>query len=143
MVGIYDLFLRRVSEGRKLPVEKITPSAEGQIFSGREGKNRGLVDEIGGLTLAIAKAKELAKLPDDAKIVILENRPSLLELLGDSDDESVESKAQGKAAQAKGAVAASTLDRLAPEARALIEALEPLSGSERVVLTAPYAVRLQ
>ena len=37
--------------------DKIAPSAEGRIFSGMEGKARGLVDELGGLGAAIARAR--------------------------------------------------------------------------------------
>lgn len=136
MTGIYDLFLRRVGEGRNLPVDKITPHAEGQIFSGREAKKRGLVDEIGGLTFAIAKAKELAKLPEDAKVVVFQNRPSLLDLLGaGDDDEGVSAAAPRVAAQAASAL----LGEAPPELRAYLEALGPLSGRERTVLVAPYA----
>ena len=53
MTGIYDLFLARVAEGRNIPVERVAASAEGRIFSGRDGKARGLVDELGGLAEAI------------------------------------------------------------------------------------------
>src|SRR4029077_2616645 len=68
MTGIYDLFLARVAEGRKTSVDKVQPYAEGRIWSGTQGKERGLVDELGGLGAAIAKARELAKLPADAQV---------------------------------------------------------------------------
>ena len=63
MKGIYDLFLTRVAEGRKTTVDKIAASAEGRIFSGAKGKKRGLVDTLGGLGAAMARAKELGGLP--------------------------------------------------------------------------------
>ena len=68
MTGIYSLFLSRVAEGRNIPVEQVAASAEGRIFGGRDGKARGLVDEIGGLREAIARARAMAGLPADARV---------------------------------------------------------------------------
>jgi protease-4 len=68
MTGIYELFLARVAEGRNIPRERVAESAEGRIFSGRDGKSRGLVDELGGLAMAIARARTLAGLPADARV---------------------------------------------------------------------------
>ncbi len=133
MKGIYDLFLQRLAEGRRVPVEKITPSAEGQIFSGREAKTRGLVDELGGLGTALAKAKELAKLPEDAKLVILDSRPTLFELLGDDDE--IEARARGVVAGLPVAV---------PEdVKVLLRALAPLAGTERTVLVPAFGFRIE
>ena len=139
MTGIYDLFLRRVGEGRNLPVDKITPHAEGQIFSGREAKKRGLVDEIGGLTFAIAKAKELAKLPEDAKLVVFQNRPSLLDLLGADEDDGPSSEAARPGVTAARVAASALVGDVPAEVRAYLEAVAPLSGRERTVLVSPFA----
>ncbi len=40
MTSIYVLFLSRVGEGRKIPVEQVRASAEGRIFGGREEARR-------------------------------------------------------------------------------------------------------
>lgn len=58
----YDLFLKKVSEYRHLPQEKVAEIAQGRIWSGKEAVNIGLVDRIGGLENAIAYAAEKAKL---------------------------------------------------------------------------------
>ena len=61
--------------------EQIKKSAEGRIFSGAQAKERGLVDELGGLERAIALGRELSKLDADAPVVIEGAAESLLELL--------------------------------------------------------------
>jgi protease-4 len=68
MEAVYDLFLKRITAGRNLPLETIAPSAEGRIFGGVEAAGRSLVDELGGLERAIALARELAELPTDAPV---------------------------------------------------------------------------
>ena len=46
MTAVYDLFLSRVAEGRHTSIDAIAPFAEGRIFSGTQGREHGLVDEI-------------------------------------------------------------------------------------------------
>jgi protease IV len=62
---IYDDFLNKVSESRKLPKDKVAEIAQGRVWSGTDAKKIGLVDEIGGLNQAIAYAAQVAKLGDD------------------------------------------------------------------------------
>jgi protease-4 len=62
---IYEEFLTIVSDSRKMSKEQVQAIAQGRVWSGKEAKNIGLVDEIGGLNQAIAAAAELAKLGDD------------------------------------------------------------------------------
>ncbi len=46
---VYRQFLLAVAKGRKIPVEKIKPIADGRIMTGRMAKAYGLVDELGGI----------------------------------------------------------------------------------------------
>ncbi len=62
---IYDDFLNKVSESRKLPKQKVAEIAQGRIWSGIDAKKIGLVDDIGGLNDAIAYAAQTAKLGKD------------------------------------------------------------------------------
>jgi protease IV len=62
---IYDDFLNKVSESRKLPKNKVAEIAQGRVWSGTDAKKIGLVDEIGGLSEAITYAAKVAKLGDD------------------------------------------------------------------------------
>jgi protease IV len=62
---IYDDFISKVSESRKLPKTKVAEIAQGRVWSGVDAKKIGLVDEIGGLSEAISYAAQVAKLGDD------------------------------------------------------------------------------
>ncbi|RZJ05782.1 MAG: signal peptide peptidase SppA [Brevundimonas sp.] len=59
----YDEFITRVSTGRKLPAERVREIARGRVWTGAQAQGLGLVDQLGGLTEAIAKARELARIP--------------------------------------------------------------------------------
>ena len=60
---IYDDFIEKVALGRTgLTVEDVDRLGQGRIWSGRQAKENGLVDELGGLSLAIAIAREHAGL---------------------------------------------------------------------------------
>jgi protease-4 len=78
---IYDEFLTRVAEARKLPKENVQEIAQGRVWSGAEAKRLGLVDEFGGLEAAIQAAAELAKLGNDWKIAEYPKRRNLAEQL--------------------------------------------------------------
>jgi protease IV len=62
---VYNDFLNKVSESRKLPKAKVAEIAQGRVWSGLDAKKIGLVDEIGGLNEAIVYAAQTAKLGRD------------------------------------------------------------------------------
>lgn len=62
---IYNLFVNKVAQGRKLPQQKVAEIAQGRVWSGVAAKQIGLVDEIGGLNAALAYAAKQAKLGND------------------------------------------------------------------------------
>jgi len=76
----YDRFLEVVASGRHLSRKELEPSAEGRIFSGGQAQARRLVDRLGGLADAVARARELADLhPErDAAVFFLPERPRSL-----------------------------------------------------------------
>lgn len=57
----YELFRKRVADGRKQKVEQIESIAQGHVWLGQDAQGIKLVDQIGGLNDAITKAAELAK----------------------------------------------------------------------------------
>lgn len=59
---IYQLFLQRVSAGRKMAVSDVDAIAQGRVWTGAQALPLGLVDGLGGLKLAVKEAKRLAKL---------------------------------------------------------------------------------
>jgi protease IV len=60
---IYDDFTTKVAEGRRLPPDQVDEVARGRVWTGADAKERGLVDELGGLRAATALAAERAGLP--------------------------------------------------------------------------------
>lgn len=60
----YTLFRKRVADGRKLTVEQVEEIAQGHVFLGQDAIKLKLVDQLGGLDVAIAKAAKLAKLDE-------------------------------------------------------------------------------
>jgi len=59
----YDEFVARVATGRKLPIDRVREIARGRVWTGAQGKALGLVDELGGVTEAVIKARQLADIP--------------------------------------------------------------------------------
>ena len=66
VLDTYQLFLTRVSEGRKLTREQVDELGQGRVWTGAQAFEAGLVDELGGLYTAVDRAKVAAGLqPDD------------------------------------------------------------------------------
>ena len=60
----YKTFTKRVSDGRKIPVERVYEIAEGRVWLGQDALKIKLVDGIGGIEQAVDKAAELAKVKE-------------------------------------------------------------------------------
>ena len=60
----YELFRKRVADGRKQPVEAIEKIAQGHVWLGKDALGIKLVDQLGNLGDAVKKAAELAKLKE-------------------------------------------------------------------------------
>ncbi len=67
----YERFVDRVAEGRGLSFSQADSIARGRIWSGRDAKELGLVDELGGIDAAIQAARELAGIAADAHPAIV------------------------------------------------------------------------
>lgn len=66
---IYDQFVRTVSENRKIPLSKIVRLADGRVFTGRQAKELGLIDDLGGLQDAVLLAGRLSGMKGKPEIV--------------------------------------------------------------------------
>lgn len=144
MTGVYELFLSRVSEGRStrgrtISREKVAESAEGKIFSGREAQKRGLVDEIGGLAAAIAKAKELAKLPDNARVSVVGVKPAFLDALEGTGGGGGEERVRAAVEPSPMGM----LERIAPSMVPFVASLAPLAEGERAVVAVPFSLTVR
>jgi protease-4 len=61
----YRDFVPKVAKGRNRDEQYIDSIAQGRVWTGQQAKDRGLVDEFGGLDKAVEVAKQLAKIPAD------------------------------------------------------------------------------
>ena len=59
---VYDHFITKVADGRSLTKEQVDEIGQGRVWTGTQALKIGLVDELGGLKMAIAKAAELGEL---------------------------------------------------------------------------------
>ena len=95
----YDDFTTKVAKGRGKEKNYIDSIGQGRVWTGQQGKDRGLVDEYGGLDRAIEIAKQLAKIPADKGIqrVIRPQPPSFFEqLMNTGGDDEAQASAQLK-----------------------------------------------
>jgi protease IV len=137
MQKVYDLFLSRVAEGRKMKIDAVQAIAQGRIWSGAQGKKNGLVDEIGGLDAALVLAKKLGKLSDDAPVTVEGTSRGLIERYLMSDP------------NARAAAQSFTNDRSKPSPltpfvpaslRPFVGALAPMLHGEHALTALPFAL---
>ena len=87
--NIYQLFLKRVADGRGMKVEEVHKIARGRVWTGEDALENGLVDEIGGLNEAITYTKkkigskrgELIYYPK-----VKENKESFIEMIEEEEE---------------------------------------------------------
>ncbi len=72
----YNLFLARVAQGRRRTPAEVDAVGEGRIWSGARAREVGLVDRLGGLMVALERARALGDLGDDYELVELPAEPS-------------------------------------------------------------------
>jgi protease-4 len=142
MEAIYELFLARVAQGRALPIEQVRQVAEGRIWSGVQGLEHHLIDELGGLADAILLAKKQAGLSENVAVKIEGGPETLLELLqldSEEDDPEAIRAALGRLRSAP----PGPFEGLAAPYRPYADSLTPLLGRERVLATVPFAFHLE
>ncbi len=83
----YDGFVARVAEGRKLTTAQVDSIGQGRVWTGADAKERGLVDELGGLEDAIKAAAELAGIADYRQVELPEQEDFFKKLLKDLNTE--------------------------------------------------------
>jgi protease-4 len=80
ILWIYDQFLTKAAEGRKLTKEEIDKIGKGRVWTGSQAKELKLVDEIGGLAKAVEIAKGLAGIDrtEEVHLVVWPKKTSFL-----------------------------------------------------------------
>ncbi len=71
---IYQQFVAHVARSRKLDEAAVDAVGGGRVWTGVQAKAHGLVDELGDLRLALAKARQLAGLPEDTPLVLVSGK---------------------------------------------------------------------
>ncbi|MBA3271757.1 MAG: signal peptide peptidase SppA [Acidobacteria bacterium] len=86
MQAFYDQFVEKVAEARQTSPEKIDQIAQGRVWTGQQAKQVGLVDQLGGMQVAVAAAKQRARIPaeEEVELVIYPPRRSFYEVLSAS-----------------------------------------------------------
>jgi protease IV len=81
--SFYDGFVEKVAMSRHTTPEKIDAIAQGRVWTGRQARQNGLVDALGGLDAAVAIAKQRAKIAADTEVELVVFPPpkSFYELL--------------------------------------------------------------
>ena len=77
----YQTFLSRCAEGRGMTIEAVNAIGQGRVWTGEQAKERGLVDELGGIELAISTAAGLAGLDQYSVTTVSSSKNFLDEFL--------------------------------------------------------------
>ena len=79
---MYVQFLEAVSAGRKLDLQEVRSIADGRVFTGRDAKERKLIDEIGNFQDAVELTAKLAGISGKPRLLRLNRqRVTLLDVL--------------------------------------------------------------
>ena len=76
MEGFYQNFIEKAAASRKTTPERIDAVAQGRVWTGAQARERGLVDELGGLDAAIRVAKQRANIDPEEDVELVMYRPS-------------------------------------------------------------------
>jgi ClpP class serine protease len=135
MQAFYDQFVEKVAEARQTSPEKIDQIGQGRVWTGQQAKQVGLVDELGGLEVAVAAAKQRARIPADEEVelVIYPPRRSFYEVLSESFEQ--------RPARQSASTAEAIMSLLGPRDRAVLAAIlapSRLFRSGEVLAHMPY-----
>ena len=133
----YNDFVPKVANGRGKDAAYIDSVAQGRVWTGFQGKERGLVDEFGGLDRAVEVAKDLAKIPKDKgvhRVILPEPRTFIQELFSAAD----ETHTQMKQRQA----VLSALPEDAQRAARYMALLDRMKNGESMLLM-PFDLRIK
>jgi protease-4 len=82
---VYDAFIERVAKGRNFAPDVVESMAGGRVWTGRQAKQRGLIDEIGGLHEAmddVARETGVGRAEDLDVTLLPETREPFEDILG-------------------------------------------------------------
>jgi len=130
---IYEQFIAKVADSRKMKKEAVHEIAQGRVWSGQEALKLGLVDELGGLGDALRFAAKMAKAENDFYVVGPEHEPELFKEL-------LRSLGQGKPRKQ---AQSGPVESLAEAFRAELEHLSALNDPQGVYARMPFDLDLK
>jgi len=75
IIALYKQFIAKVAAGRKMRMDQVDSVGQGRVWSGYDGKDRGLVDLLGGLDAAVNVARVRAGIPQGQEVTYIEVPP--------------------------------------------------------------------
>ena len=134
----YQDFVPKVAKGRKKDAQSIDSVGQGRVWTGAQAKDRGLVDDFGGLDKAIEVAKDLAKIPKDKGVerVILPYPQTFLQQLLSGTNDSSNTKVEQQRA------IAAALPEDAKRAFRYMALMDQMRNGE-VMLLMPFDIRIR
>ncbi|RPH57205.1 MAG: signal peptide peptidase SppA, partial [Acidobacteria bacterium] len=69
--AFYTQFVQKVADARGMSTDKVDSVAQGRVWTGKQAKEIGLVDELGGFETAIKVAKRRAKIAESAEVELV------------------------------------------------------------------------
>ena len=135
----YSDFVPKVAKGRNKDAQYVDSVGQGRVWTGAQAKERGLVDEFGGLDRAIEMAKQLAKIPADKGVqrVILPYPQTLIQQLLSGNNETSNTRVE----EQKAAVMAS-LPEDARRAFRFMALMDRAKNGETMLLM-PFDLRIK
>lgn len=130
---IYEQFVAKVAESRKMKKEAVHEIAQGRVWSGQEAVKLGLVDEIGGLGAALKHAAKMAKAENDFYVAGPEREP-------DAFKEFLRNLGQGKPRKL---AKPGPVDALAETFKLQLERLSALNDPHGVYARMPYDLEVK
>jgi protease-4 len=130
---IYDQFLTKVADSRKMNKDAVHEIAQGRVWSGQEALKLGLVDELGGLGDAVRHAAKLAKAENDFHLVGPEHEPDMFKEL-------LRNLGQGKPRKQ---ASSGPVDALTEAFRLQLEHLSALNDPRGVYARMPFELGLR
>jgi protease-4 len=125
MVSFYRDFVGKVAHGRKKSYEDVDAVAQGRVWTGSDALQHGLVDRLGGMDVALALAKEKARiaLDQEVNVVILPERKGFFDLLVERQEEGA-------------------LDAVPSDARVLLRWVR-LLGDSQILARLPFDLKIR
>ena len=130
---IYEQFVAKVADSRKMKKEAVHEIAQGRVWSGREAVKLGLVDELGGLGAALKHAAKMAKAENDFYVAGPEREP-------DAFKDLLRNLSQGKSRKL---AKPGPVDALADTFKLQLERVSALNDPRGVYARMPFEIDLK